>query len=486
VPSMTFRWILPCLLLAGMLTAGHPAVASGHPFATDKDFRPADRDFVSVTTTFDCEGAPVIPIAVGCDTTLRGSTVGAANQVPGYGCVAWNENGGEAIFRLEAPAGESVRLTAALDSLIGDLDLFLLTECNSEACLAYANREISLVLESDAAYYLIVDGYQGAAGPYKLRVTCLYAGLPPQICDLADTTVARVEADYQLPAQSFGGTTFERENLVESYECSPYLEKSGEVWFTLVLDSEHTLHAEVVALYFDAALWLFDGCGPASRCLRFADASLSGGTETFAYRNAGLESQRLFLAVDGFRAPESELLGTFQLTLSGSFAGRPAGICHPDSGIATAVSCTDPDTIQNQAGNLFGQPNRISAYPCDPHPEAQRGGEVWYAVTLATGRWLTAEVTPGAGANFDAALWLFDGCGASPACLAFSDRNPGAGKEWWQYRNDSEAETTVYLAVDAAEAVASEPEGEFTLQLRCTKAVPAAARSFGALKSLYR
>lgn len=110
-------------------------------------------------------------VPIGCDELALGDTSGAATNVDWYVCApGWPETGPEAVYRLTAPGG--VTVDALLGGLAEDLDLFVLTGASPSTCLAAGDNSLSLPNLAAGDYFLVVDGFDGAAGPYRLNVWC--------------------------------------------------------------------------------------------------------------------------------------------------------------------------------------------------------------------------------------------------------------------------------------------------------------------------
>lgn len=110
-------------------------------------------------------------IPIGCGQSIAGNTAGAARRVNNYGCAPyWAETGPENVYALslEGPT----HLDMMLEDLGADLDLFLLRSGNPSSCMAYGDNAISIRSLDAGTFYLVVDGYQDAAGRYTLRVWC--------------------------------------------------------------------------------------------------------------------------------------------------------------------------------------------------------------------------------------------------------------------------------------------------------------------------
>lgn len=298
------------LAVAALAAAGAAPAAATSPFATLKGDRPAWLGPRPPARALDCAGAPLVALHAASDTTLAGDTTGVPDGSSGYSCVAWNETGGEAIFRLSV--GEPLLLRAVLGGLSADLDIFLLAACDAATCLAAGNMEFALALDP-GEYFLVVDGIEGAAGPFTARLRARPAGVPLSVCAGPDPATAVLCADDPI---DIDGTIFEQDNRIEAYDCSPYLEQAGEAWFAVDVPDSGSFTATVSNQVFDAALWVFDGCGPQAVCLAFADAGAGGESESVTVTNDTGGRATFYLAVDGLRPPTFFFDGLFALRIA--------------------------------------------------------------------------------------------------------------------------------------------------------------------------
>ncbi len=306
-----FTVLASLVALAATLPAVSTAFAS--PWATGKDERLTWSGSAPTLAPLACDGAPVVALSAGADTTLSGDTTAAYDVNAGYSCVAWNESGGEVVFRLVV--SEEIVLTAALAISGIDHDLFLLSACDGDACLAAGNTQLGLRV-APGEYFLVVDGYEGAVGPFAVLVRTLAAGVPEEVCEGSATPV-----ECQTEPQLFEGTLWEAADAIEQYDCSPYLEQGGEAWFAVTM-RDSTLISTVSAPALDTALWLFDGCGPEATCLAFADQNLAGQAETLMFDNGDAGARRtLYLAVDALRAPDTVYEAGFTLSVGCALSG---------------------------------------------------------------------------------------------------------------------------------------------------------------------
>ena len=109
------------------------------------------------------------PFAI-CGGVISADTRQSVNRVRQYGCrPAWDESGPELVYRLEF--GRSQMLTAVLLAASADLDLFLVRSSEGDSCVAAGDTYLTHQVEP-GVYFLVVDGYQGASGPFTLRLEC--------------------------------------------------------------------------------------------------------------------------------------------------------------------------------------------------------------------------------------------------------------------------------------------------------------------------
>ena len=105
-----------------------------------------------------------------CGSTIVADTHSGKNNVSRYACRStWSEEGPELVYRLEL--GQPQSLTAMFLTTAVDLDLFLLPSAYPETCLAGADNTLKYDIQP-GIYYLVVDGYNGAAGAFQMRLDC--------------------------------------------------------------------------------------------------------------------------------------------------------------------------------------------------------------------------------------------------------------------------------------------------------------------------
>ena len=304
----TYIILLSCL--------GFSNVQAGTHTATGKDFKPADPFFVAPRIAFTCNALDTLELAPGVIDTLRGDTTDGPTELPGYNCAPWSEHGPEHVYRLDIPT--EMEFWAGLRE-IGDedLDIFLLNDCDTDSCLVGANTEFSIQLQP-GTYYLIIDGAgtsSPAAGPYAVAWETRHVGLPPETCDVSIPT----SVNYGGGVVTLEGNLFETTNHVQTYDCSSIIERGGETWYAITLQQYHNFTAttSILAPNLDAALWLFDNCGPSANCLAFADDDVAGQPEELSWTNHTEEAITVYLVMDSLRQVTDSDTGIFALELAG-------------------------------------------------------------------------------------------------------------------------------------------------------------------------
>jgi hypothetical protein len=109
--------------------------------------------------------------AIACNQPVTGVNQGAPANVSSYGCVPWwPETGAEKVYRLTLDRATGV--DAVLADTTADLDLFLLTGASPASCVAYGDTGLSANAVAPGTVYVVVDGFDGAAGSFQLTVWC--------------------------------------------------------------------------------------------------------------------------------------------------------------------------------------------------------------------------------------------------------------------------------------------------------------------------
>jgi hypothetical protein len=303
-----------CLLLL-TLAAALPALAG--PFvAGPRDPHPDDPALRHRRAPFDCAARDTVVLSLATPTATVVDTTSGAGLLQTYACRSWLEDGPEHIFRLELASRLDVSAVLQLDPAV-DLDLVLLSACDTDACLAQVNTAFTATLDA-GVYILIVEGYHQAAGAYELQLDARAAGVPAQVCTPGFArTVEASDLQQSLPDSLAGWP-----DLIHGYDdCADVWYLGGEAWFALTLPPaaggqprRTSISATQFSASVDAALWVFDGCGETASCLAFADANTAGHDESLDLINDSAEPRLVYLAVDTLR-PVSEGQDNFTLQL---------------------------------------------------------------------------------------------------------------------------------------------------------------------------
>jgi parallel beta-helix repeat protein len=117
------------------------------------------------------------PLTISCGQSVFNDTSGFSNNIGSYACMGWDESGPEVIYSFTLANASDVKAELLSFPAGQDLDLFLLSAggCTSGQCLAvdsYGDTEASATNVQPGTYYVAVDGYNGSAGAYDLRLTC--------------------------------------------------------------------------------------------------------------------------------------------------------------------------------------------------------------------------------------------------------------------------------------------------------------------------
>lgn len=311
------RFLATVAALALTLAATGARAEVRHTAGT-RDTKPEQLTTSAVRTIFDCSGRDTLLLAPGLIDTLRGDTTGGPTLLNGYACRLWAEMGPEHVYRLEVTA--NLELWAALRELDPDtdLDLFLLSDCDTDACLTGQNIELAATLDP-GTYYLVVDGFGTSdtlnAGPYTLALETRPLGVPDEICN---GTTAEPLACGIGSVIDRSGSLLGKPNLINSYACNPFLARGGEDWFALELlpGQGFTATTTVVADSLDAVLWLFDGCGEDAVCLAVADDGIAGDPESLTWQSETPEIITVYLGIDAARPATTFTAGSYQLGIS--------------------------------------------------------------------------------------------------------------------------------------------------------------------------
>jgi hypothetical protein len=162
------------------------------------------------TRSLDCTGAGLA--YCGLDSLAGDNTSGNRNA-DAYSCVSWNETGPEIVYEM-AVTLPGTYMSASLSDLTADLDIFLLSSCSEDSCLAFGDNAVDYTFTHPGTYYIVVDGYYGATSTYTLRVAC------PNVPDLY--FAIRFYGDPVADAEGRPAPPYPGECLYTYYTTNPH------------------------------------------------------------------------------------------------------------------------------------------------------------------------------------------------------------------------------------------------------------------------
>jgi hypothetical protein len=114
-----------------------------------------------------------------CGDVVSGDTTGGALLIDQHrGCSSWDESGPERAWAFTPAVSDTVALRLTTQDGV-DLDVFLLeAQCNELACVAADDTELVTEVTGGTHYYVVVDGFRGASGPFELEVVCQSTFVP--------------------------------------------------------------------------------------------------------------------------------------------------------------------------------------------------------------------------------------------------------------------------------------------------------------------
>jgi hypothetical protein len=130
----------------------------------------------SSCTGGECVALPeCVPMGIiGCGEVVAGDTSTGTNNVSSYpACVGWDESGPELVYEWIPSVDDRVLVELNILTAGADLDVFVLEGgCISDRCLAYGDDRTSFEAKAGFTYYIVVEGFGGAAGAFELSLRC--------------------------------------------------------------------------------------------------------------------------------------------------------------------------------------------------------------------------------------------------------------------------------------------------------------------------
>ena len=130
----------------------------------------------------DGSGACAALTQLSCGETISATTtdLGSTSNIHTWSCTGWANTGPEIAYEFTTNSASVV--TVALTSMETgqDLDVYVTadhgTGCSADGCVAAGDVDAEFEAQVGTTYYVVVDGYQGAAGSFVLEVDCAVAG----------------------------------------------------------------------------------------------------------------------------------------------------------------------------------------------------------------------------------------------------------------------------------------------------------------------
>lgn len=327
-----------CLALAlGILLA--PA-ASAQLVLGDDRLEPVNRPSSPSRLAVPCDQAVATVTLAAGETIAFTDTTSGEGVLPGYACRSWSEAGPEHIYILDVT--EDLIVDIWLGGNEPDLDLALLSECDTDSCLFLANTEISAQLPA-GQYVVVVDGYEtvagegGAAGPYTLTFESRALGLPAIVCE-PGTAIDLGQLGESLAAAELDTSLFGRPNLVSIDDCASVAARGGEQWLTAVLAANDTTYDDgtdlgtmeltvtAAADSLDLVIWVYGGCGPDAACLGFVDEGPAGTSEQLELINDQDVPWTVYIAIDSVSPAIRETQAAVTITTEAVLPTRPRSL----------------------------------------------------------------------------------------------------------------------------------------------------------------
>jgi len=260
-------------------------------------------------STLNCSGA----ITAQCGQTVSGTTSTGSDQIVQYGCSPTYNSGKEKIYILTLPENKVVG--ASLFGLSADLNLLVLDACNPNACVAISegsgtqNEGVLFFAAAGKTYYIVVDGYFDAEGPYSLSISCGDpctdpADCPPNDYDLngpgggtgggTPCELAQVlECGVPISGNNNNGNAF-----ADSYSCPNSYTTGKEVIYKFTIDETQDVTLILSGLSANLDLYLLDDCS----VFNCHAASHKIGTSDEGMVVQALAAGTYYVVVDGYNS----------------------------------------------------------------------------------------------------------------------------------------------------------------------------------------
>ncbi len=129
------------------------------------------------TVTLDCSQS----VTLNCGDLYHGPASTDTSRVYSYGCNGWTETGPERVHTFTPT--QNGNLSVTISNFIGDLDVYILEDCNPANCLGnvYSSSAELPNVQAGHTYYIVVDADDGSGSAYDISVACTASGFPDDI-----------------------------------------------------------------------------------------------------------------------------------------------------------------------------------------------------------------------------------------------------------------------------------------------------------------
>ena len=369
--------------------------------ADDDDTTAADDDDATGDDDDAAGGACSAVTTLSCNSQISASTMdpGATNVIDEWACTGWANTGPELAWEFSPNEDMEVSLSFQSMQQDQDLDLYVTADsgigCHSGDCIAAGDNDATFSAFAGSTYFVVVDGFQGAAGSFVLDIDCSVTagddddsvgdddddddddddsvvvedctnGIDDDgngLVDCDDTTCASNAAcqggggggvcapGYSLTAGSSdswnnggAGST----NVVSTYNCVAWDESGPEYAYEYVAAVNGTATVDVsVSGWFnfsDLDVFVLNGAG--GSCDPMSCEAYGDSTATWTVTAGSV----WYILVDGFQGDTSDY--DLSLSVSGSGGGSGTeGSCTDglDGDGDGSVDCADSDCASNPA-----------------------------------------------------------------------------------------------------------------------------------------
>jgi hypothetical protein len=373
------------------------------------------------------------PIAISCGTPYNGTTADGEANIDGYSCNSFAELAKEKVHTIILT--QTSDLTVTLSNLNGlDLDLFILSACDSTTCLDYGNNTFTQNGLTAGTYYIVVDGYTGGGqtpeGSYTIEATCTPVTASPGTCGNP------IAISCGTP---FNGTTADGESNIDGYSCNSLAELAKEKVHTLTLTQTSDVTVALSNLNgLDLDLFILSSCD-STTCLGYGNNTV---TQT------GLSAGTYYIVVDGYTGNGQTPEGTYTIEATCTPVTASPGTC----GNPIALSCGTPFN-----GTTADGESNIDGYSCNSLAELAK--EKVHTITLTQSSDITVAISNLNGLDLD--IFILSSCD-STTCLGYGNNT---------VTQTGLAAGTYYIVVDGYTGNGQTPEGTYTIEVTCTPVV---------------